>query len=304
MISSIAWVPKGVADPSPKKYELSSAEQELVRMMEAQGLTEGDGDETEQNAEEEIEEEEEDEEEEKVSPTKKNKKKEETPHHGLPADLRMDEYSSDEDENDEAVQGVALGSLLMEKEEEASEEDPEKDTGNNDEKMGSDSSDDDDDDDDLDDIPDTREYEPINVEGLESMGFSQVGSNAPMYMDGDEEFDDDDSEADDVRLNENDAIIVVAKTEEVSDRGFMVPNNWKNCSVLSRLNKKFYRILLRWKFMFMSSILVICSCITMFHCRHFRCVWPTVTLVHRDRLVIFVLSECFPLVLKFGILTY
>ena len=67
-----------------------------------------------------------------------------------------------------------------------------------------------------DDVPDTREYEPINVEGLESMGFHQVGSNAPMYMDGDEEFDDDDSDADDVRLNENDAIVVVAKTEEVS----------------------------------------------------------------------------------------
>jgi hypothetical protein len=220
MISSIEWVPKGVADPSPKKYELSHAEQELVRMMEAQGLTGGEGGETEQTAEDEVEEEEEEE----VSPAKNNKKKEETAHHGLPADLRMDEYSSDEDENDEAVQGVALGSLLMEKEEEASDEDPEKETENNDEeKMDSDSSDDDDDDDDLDDIPDTREYEPINVEGLESMGFHQAGSNAPMYMDGDEEFDDDDSEADDIRLNENDAIVVVAKTEEVSDRRFWVP---------------------------------------------------------------------------------
>jgi hypothetical protein len=212
MISSIEWVPQGVADPCPKKYELSTTEQELVRMMEKQSMNEED--------------QEEEEEEVVASPQKdKNAKKEETSEdQGLPADLRMDEYSSDEDEND-AVRGTALGNLLVEDnlEEEVEEEDEEEVEEEDEEQSENDDEDpaevnmdsESDSDDDLEDVPDTREYTPIDVEGLTAMGLSQVGSNAPMYME-DQDEEEDDSIADDVKLAPDDAIIVVAKTEEVS----------------------------------------------------------------------------------------
>ena len=215
MISAIEWVPQGVADPNPKKYELSATEQELVKMMEKQSMNEEDQDEEEE--EEEV----------VVAPTKKDndENKEETPQeHNLPADLRMDEYSSDEDEND-AVRGTALGHLLveddleeleeLEEDEEESENDDDQDPAQDDMDSESGMDSESDSDDDLADVPDTREYTPIDVEGLTAMGLSQVGSNAPMYMEDDEE-EEDDSIADDVKLAPNDAIIVVAKTEEVS----------------------------------------------------------------------------------------
>jgi hypothetical protein len=209
-------VPQGVADPNPKKYELSATEQELVKMMEKQSMNEGDQEEEEDEEEVEVEE--------VVAPPKidtKEKKEETSEDHGLPADLRMDEYSSDEDEND-AVRGTALGNLLVEDDleelEELDEDEDEELSENDNEDPASDDMNSDsesDSDDDLADVPDTREYTPIDVEGLTAMGLSQVGSNAPMYMEDNEE-EEDDSIADDVKLGPDDAIIVVAKTEEVS----------------------------------------------------------------------------------------
>jgi hypothetical protein len=212
MISAIEWVPMGVADPSPKKYELSAAEVELIEMMEKQQIG------TEQPAGE------------KKKPRKKNNKMK--IEHNLPADLRMDEYSSDEDEND-AVRGTALGNLLVEEdgnellnepddeseddepEDDEPEDDEPEDGGNkmkNDDEMDSDDSDDDD----LDDVPDTREYTPLDVEGLQNMGISQAG-NGPSYMDFPADVDvDDDSETDDVQIRPDDALVVIAKTEDVS----------------------------------------------------------------------------------------
>jgi hypothetical protein len=221
MISSIEWVPQGVADPNPKKYELSATEQELVKMMERQSM----------NGEDLEEEEEEEEEEVVIAPTQEDKEKKEEIPHDLPADLRMDEYSSDEDEND-AVRGTALGNLLVEDDleelEELEEDEEELESDNNqdpaqeedmDSESGADSvrgmDSESDSEDDLADVPDTREYTPIDVEGLTAMGLSQVGSNAPMYMEDNDE-EEDDSIADDVKLAPDDAIIVVAKTEEVS----------------------------------------------------------------------------------------
>ena len=87
--------------------------------------------------------------------------------------------------------------------------------------------------DDLADIPDTREYMPINVEGLQSIGigrgssehFDKEGSdgytmedvqnmkmNNPELLDDDDEEDEDDQN--DIQLNDRDALVVVAKTEE------------------------------------------------------------------------------------------
>ena len=44
-------------------------------------------------------------------------------------------------------------------------------------------------DDDLNDIPDTREFAPTDLEGLQAMGLSHVGAGAAMNLDND---DDDD----------------------------------------------------------------------------------------------------------------
>jgi hypothetical protein len=200
------WVPAGVADPSPKKYELSAVEVELIEMMENQQIGSGQGEET-------IEK--------KPRKKKSNLMKIE---HNLPADLRMDEYSSDEDEND-AARGTALGNLLVdvaedpnellkepEEEEEVEKEDRVKKM-KNDEDMDSDDSDDDD----LDDVPDTREFTPLDVEGLQNMGISKAVDGTSFMdfpLDGDN--DDDDSEAEDVQIRPDDALIVVAKTEDVS----------------------------------------------------------------------------------------
>jgi hypothetical protein len=233
MISAIEWVPEGVADPNPKKYEFSAAELELIEMMENQHF--GDGDEQEEDEQIAA----------ALEPKKKKKDKPETTiEHNLPADLRMDEYSSDEDEND-AVQGTAIGRLLVDNTgmpddedimgkspeddstgmPEDEDEDEDDDVQDNSQDNGKDKGDDEDDDDmdsdsddDLNDVPDTREYAPLDIEGMNALGLSHVGTNAPAYMDfnGDGEEEDDASDMEDVQIQPGDALFVVAKTEEVS----------------------------------------------------------------------------------------
>jgi len=204
MISSLAWVPAGCAASNPKKYELSRAEQELVQMMQEKG-----------NLDEAFEEE----------ATKiQAKSKIRLPKidsSTLPSDLRMDEYSSD-DEDDEQKQGVALGQILVgvgedgEPAPEMSEEEADEDEAqpHPSRKAKNDVDSDDDSDDDLADIPDTREFEAIDLEDLQAMKISHVGTNGGGTMLDDEE--DDGSEVEDVRITANDAMVVVAKTEDVS----------------------------------------------------------------------------------------
>jgi hypothetical protein len=201
MISSIEWIPAGVADPNPKKYELSTTEQELIRLMQDQG-----------NLDEQVMEARE-----KVSMKAKLPKIE----NNLPPDLRMDDYSSDEEDEDEGKAGAAIGRLLVgtsgsmaedtvddSEQEVAGEGDRENSPGNDSDNES---------DDDLNDVPDTREYEPVDVEGLQAMGLSHVGMSSSIYMSGlGEEERDDDSEAEDVALTADDALLVVAKTEDVS----------------------------------------------------------------------------------------
>jgi hypothetical protein len=191
MISSIVWVPAGVADPNPKKYEFSTTELELIKMMEEQDIGNGDVE-----SEEEIPEE------------KKTSVKLPKIENSLPADLRMDEYSSDEDEND-AVQGTTIGNLLVEGSDIEAEMEDYQDMGGDDDNSDSE--------DDLEDVPDTREYTPLDVDGYSALGLSQAGTNAPSYMEsGEGEDEDDDSDAEDIQIQADDAIVVVAKTEEVS----------------------------------------------------------------------------------------
>jgi hypothetical protein len=86
------------------------------------------------------------------------------------------------------------------------------------------------DDDDLNDIPDTREYMPLDVQGLQSLGIggSHGGKDGytfedlknmtdnDVYDEDLEEDQEDDDYLDDVRIRDGDALVVVAKTEEVS----------------------------------------------------------------------------------------
>ena len=73
-----------MADPNPKKYEFSTAELELIKMMEEQEIgAEGDAE------SEEVEREE-------TPKVKQVTVKLPKIQNNLPADLRMDEYSSDE----------------------------------------------------------------------------------------------------------------------------------------------------------------------------------------------------------------
>lgn len=83
------------------------------------------------------------------------------------------------------------------------------------------------DDDDLHDIPDTREYMPLDVQGLQSLGIGGGNEKYTMadlknmtdndvYDDDLDEDEDDEDYLDDVRIREGDALVVVAKTEDVS----------------------------------------------------------------------------------------
>lgn len=194
MISSIVWVPAGVADPNPKKYEFSTTELELIKMMEDQEIGAEDAESEEVEKEETP----------KIKQTSVKLPKIEN---NLPEDLRMDEYSSDEDEND-AVQGTTIGNLLVEGSDgEADMEDYENMRGDD---NNSDSEDD------LEDVPDTREYMPLDIDGYASLGLSQAGTNAPSYIGMGEDDEDDDSDVEDIQIQADDAIVVVAKTEEVS----------------------------------------------------------------------------------------
>jgi hypothetical protein len=220
MISFVEWIPAGVADPSPKKYELSTAEMELIQNQA----------ETAEGIEEEMEE------------ADKSGSKIILPKvdpSTLAPELRMDEYSSDEDEHD-AVRGSTLGKMLVGKVSNVmvgtrigddgmpvDDVEGENDVNNDaktdtavgeleDDSADEDDDDDDDNDDDLEDVPDTREFMPVDVEGLEAMGLSHIGTGGHFYIEdwGNEE-NDDDSDAEDLKVAPSDALIISAKTEEV-----------------------------------------------------------------------------------------
>jgi hypothetical protein len=227
MISSITWIPKGVAASNPARYEMSAIERELVQLMDRQqqqSANSGQGADA-------------------PGLTVPNVRSPQTPAavlpSDLPAELRMDEYSDDEDEagsdqdNENPTntvsqrQMVKLGKILTQvdkphaddkyrQEYEGGMSDAESDSSGQDkikEPGGVDDSDDDDDD--LRDVPDTREYEPVDVEGLKAMGISQLSGGGRKQKDLIDDDDDDDSDADDIRISPNDALLVVAKTEDV-----------------------------------------------------------------------------------------
>lgn len=232
MISCLEWIPRNVADPSPKRYELSKVERELLaqEQKEVQGVEGGHDDDhddgtdeslTEVNTNDEKPETNEEKGEKSLSASEiiaMNKIDPST----LPKDLRMDEYSDDEDDNDGGdLNDADIGDILIGRDADVDVDadadasgmlDGEGKGGKREINMrgDSDDSDEDDDFDDLGDIPDTREYLPTNIKGLEAMNFG--GYNGIADFEG--ENDDDDSDIEDTNLKANDALIIVAKTEE------------------------------------------------------------------------------------------
>jgi periodic tryptophan protein 1 len=198
MISCIEWIPKGVADPNPKRYELSKAERDL---LDEEVDTVEDN-----NIEVDVEEDEE----EIADATNKattaasiiaaNK----IDPSSLPPELRMDEYSDDEDESN--VRSRDIGQLLIGNDSTGLGIDE----NGNVEDIYEDMESEDDDDDNLEDVPDTREFMESDVKGLEAMNFGGYTGTGD-YEDGDE---DDDSDIDDTNLRPDDALVIIAKTEE------------------------------------------------------------------------------------------
>jgi hypothetical protein len=336
MISSLLWIPAGVANPHPRKYEFSTTEQELIQQLmvtpattttttatTTTTTTSSDSAKISEELTLDIPNRRTD-----ATNNNNNNKKNGVsvskrtiqhpkirPSHNLPPDLRMDEYSSDDDYNDNddndneaeddqnqnheneemrcQKNAAAIGRLLvgnhdndtgkstfppnnnnnnsdddddddeMENDNHSVMDDPDHDLDEephssqhgelkenqhnlpNTTNRYHDDDDDDDDDDDLADVPDTREFEPLDVQGLEAMGISHIaaanttttttttdvedriqqrwnydllqepGCLPVLHPDDDHHHHDDDSEADDVALTPDDALIVVAKTEDV-----------------------------------------------------------------------------------------
>jgi hypothetical protein len=182
MISNVSWVPKGIADPKPKRFEISPAERQMLKEFQEQQEATGRQQENELLVD--------------TNDDIKDSSKE-----NVLGELRMDEYSSSDD--DEA----AVGKLLVPVEDDFSAEEQQ----HNMEGEESNS----DDDDDLLDVPDTREYMPIDIEGLQSMSLANVDYHNTMMMLDEEVEDGEDSDVGDTDLQPDDALVLVSKTEEV-----------------------------------------------------------------------------------------
>mmetsp|Transcript_25983 Transcript_25983/g.52136 ORF Transcript_25983/g.52136 Transcript_25983/m.52136 type:complete len:119 (+) Transcript_25983:54-410(+) len=103
MIAAIEWIPAGRANPTPSKYEYSRAEQEFLEKVQAGEL----GEEANENDEEWEDVDEDD------ASEEQHKEEVEIPAvdpESLPADLRMDDYSDDEDGEDK-VGGLLVGKV-------------------------------------------------------------------------------------------------------------------------------------------------------------------------------------------------
>lgn len=104
MIAAIEWIPAGRANPTPSKYEYSRAEQEFLEKVQAGELGKEEKEDWEDvdDDDNDNESETEDQEQEVEVPAVDPK--------SLPADLRMDDYSDDEDGEDK-VGGLLVGKV-------------------------------------------------------------------------------------------------------------------------------------------------------------------------------------------------
>jgi hypothetical protein len=105
MIAAIEWIPAGRANPNPSKYEYSRAEQEFLDKIQAGELAEeeeNDGDDDEEW--EDVNEEDSEEQKKEVELPSVDPK-------SLPADLRMDDYSDDDEDGEDKVGGLLVGKV-------------------------------------------------------------------------------------------------------------------------------------------------------------------------------------------------
>lgn len=224
-ISCIEWIPKGIADPNPKRYELSQREKELIdsyQEIEKEGgnlppLMDGDDGIDVMEAISASDEESEDAATDDAGTSLPNttsstvgkdksaaeKIAEQTIDPStLPAELRMDDYSDDEGDNEPSMPIIAsknLDELVIENHlEENSDEEEEEDEEAGDENM------------------DGEEEEDVEIDGKEYMPTDIKGLEAMQFVDYDEEEleEDDDSDIEDTNLQEDDALLIVAKAQE------------------------------------------------------------------------------------------
>lgn len=234
MISCIEWIPRNVADPKPKRYELSKAERELLAQDAAADEMESENNNSEGDDGDDMKlDDNTNDTEPKVSVPKEEGKtltateiiaSQKIDPASLPKELRMDDYSDDENDDDgNGNDGTAsggnrqnIGDLLIGNDDAGMmgiDED-----GKVEDHVEDDSDNELDDDDDLNDVPDTREYIPTDLKGLEAMSFGGYAGMKEFEEAGNE---DDDSDIEDTNLKPDDALVMVAKTEEVS---FVISN--------------------------------------------------------------------------------
>lgn len=105
MIAAIEWIPAGRANPNPSKYEYSRAEQEFLEKVQAGELTTENDDDDEDWEDVDDDEEEQEEQGEEVEVPKVDPE-------SLPKDLRMDDYSDDDEEDGEKnIGGLLVGKV-------------------------------------------------------------------------------------------------------------------------------------------------------------------------------------------------
>lgn len=249
MISCISWVPKGCANVHPKKFGMSRTEIEMLEKLKSENILGSSEDVVDVSNKEEVGPD--------VSASNDQNvdtNKQRCDANGLPIELRMDEYSSEEeateeidgsaDESDERY-GSRLGNLLVGDEMvrilkcriglsemkgmrcsfskttflfvmfQGNAEDIDaidaQSTDSDYDRHDSPHFEENGDVDNLGDVPDTREYTPVDVAGLKAMNLGNVDGEIWQDIE-----DEDDSDVEDTNLREDDALILVAKTEEVS----------------------------------------------------------------------------------------
>ena len=106
MIAAIEWIPAGRANPNPSKYEYSRAEQEFLEKVQAGGELAAENDDEEDEEWEDVDDnDDEQQEQEEVEVPKVDPE-------SLPKDLRMDDYSDDDDEDGEKnIGGLLVGKV-------------------------------------------------------------------------------------------------------------------------------------------------------------------------------------------------
>jgi hypothetical protein len=109
MIAAIEWIPAGRANPNPSKYEYSRAEQEFLEKVQAGGelATENDDEDEDEEWEDVDDDDDDDDEQQEQEEVEVPKVDPES----LPKDLRMDDYSDDDEDGEKNIGGLLVGKV-------------------------------------------------------------------------------------------------------------------------------------------------------------------------------------------------